>query len=610
VVSVITPADEAVRGSAASPGIPRSRGPAAVTAVGIAIVLPLAATTSLDLPSWSLRWALLPTIVGAGIAALVGIATRPGPARVPARWALAWLAWAIIATLLAPNPMTALWGEYGVGTGLVFLLALGGAWAIGTRAGPQARPLIANALIIGCTANAALAVAEQLVDLRAFGVAVYEGRSAGLYGNPVYLAGLLAGGLWLTLWQLARPQSTTARGRVAVVAAAALMAAGIELSGSRAALLVAVGAAVVTARSVRGRWRVGIVAVVAAGIAAGALIGAVAPGSTTSTDRVTGVAEATDGYKPRIATWEAGISALGPRVLWGFGPNGVLAATGPRRTLTIARSEGPDTMFADAHNLAVESVVTTGVVGLALLIIWLWGAVGLAWRERRHRWGHGLLGFAGMVAAVSLLEPLHVGVTPLALLALGAAGSAALPSQDEAQPASIQSPPARERVRTALAGASTVVGLAFSAWLVVALAQLRQADVAGNPSAASSAAHRLPPVGQPDSVVGTLFGFQGISGSDANGLKAAIVWWTAAARQDPANPARWNDLAGARDANGDPVGAVAAYRRALADDPWSERALTGLVHIGARGGETGAELSAAGERLARLGPTGPANRSQ
>ena len=423
MVSVIAPSAEAARATEAPPRA-ASVGLIAVAGLGIAIILPLAASTSFDVPSWTLRWALLPAVAGGGLAALVAVATRPGAARTPARWALGWLAWAALATLLAPSPATAVWGEYQIGTGLIFLLALGGAWAIGTRAGREGSRLIAGALLAGCTINAVLAVAEQMVDLRAFGVEVYAGRSAGLYGNPVYLAELLAGGLWLAVWRLARPGSGAGRGRWGPAAAAIVIAAGIELSGSRAALLLALVAALVAAASARGRWRVCVLAAVGAGIAAGAFVGAVAPGSTTSTDRVTGVAEATDGYQPRIATWEAGIGALGPRVLWGFGPSGVLAATGSRRTLAVATSEGPDTLFGDAHDFAVESAVTTGVVGLALLAIWLWGAVGLARRTRPRQWGYGLLGFAGMVAGVSLVEPLHVGVTPLALLALGAAGSA------------------------------------------------------------------------------------------------------------------------------------------------------------------------------------------
>jgi hypothetical protein len=351
--------------------------------------------------------------------------------------------------------------------------------------------------------------------------------------------------------------------------------------------------------------------VVGVGIAVGAVVGAVAPGSTTSTDRVTGVAEATDGYQPRVATWEAGIGALGPRALWGFGPSGVLAATGTRRTLAVATSEGPDTMFADAHDFIVESAVTTGFVGLALLAIWLFGAIGLARRTRPRQWGYGLLGFAGMVAGVSLVEPLHVGVTPLALLALGAAGSARASAPAEPAGAALSAGPEsrphaagvrRPTVQATLAGALALAGVALSVWLLVGVTQLHQADLNGDPPAAKSAAGRLPPVGEPDAIVGLLYGFQGITGSAPGGLRATVVWWTKAAGQDPDNPARWSDLAGVLDASGDPVGAAADYRRALADNPWSERALTALIHIGARGGVTEAEQQAATARLDLLRP--------
>ncbi len=555
-------------------GRPR-QGPSAwgTVAFGIALVVPLASVPVVDLPTWAVRWALLPALAGLGLPLLALVRERA------ARWALAWLAWAALATALAPQPVVAFWGEYRVGTGLVFLLAVAGAWAIGARAGADAARPVATGLLAGCTANAVIAIVAQLTDLTAFGVAPQYGRAVGLYGNPVYLAELLTGGLWIALRRLDR------RPGAGAAAAAVAIAAAIELSGSRAALVLIGVAALVGVAKAPGR-RFVMAAVVAGGVALGAGVAAIAPGSATGTDRVSTVAVADSGIAPRAATWEAALSALGSRPLWGWGPSGTLAATGPRRTLTVARDEGPDMMFADAHDLAVESAVTTGVVGLALLVAWLWTAVAAARRSRAR--SEGLLGFAALVAAVSLVEPAHVGVTPLAALALGAAGGFAAVA------------PCSSPHRRALPIALGALGAVASAWLLAGLVALHQADLAGNPGAAQAAARRLPAWGEPDAVVGRLIGYESITERSPRLLDEAIGWWASAAERDHADPSRWDDLAGALEHAGDLPSAAAAYRHALADNPWSARALNGVVRIGAPGGFSPAEMAAARAKLAQL----------
>jgi O-antigen ligase len=530
-------------------------------AAGIALVLPVASAPVAELPTWALRWALLPALAGLGLPPLVAFAVRPGHARRTARWALGWLACAALATALAPQPVIAFWGEYRVGTGWVMLAAVAGAWAIGARAGERGARPVASALLAGCAVNAAVAVASQLVDLSSLGMAPYAGRSVGFYGNPVYLAELLCGGLWLALVRL-----TTPARRGLTVAAGGLVAAAIELSGSRAALALAVAAGVVAVVRGRGRARLLAAAVVAGGIALGAGVAAVAPASATGTDRVASIAVADEGVAPRIDTWRGGLSALGSRPLWGWGPGGTLAAAGPRRTLRVARGEGPDVMFADAHDLLVEAAVTTGAVGLALLMTWVVTAGAAA---RRRPTGEGLLGFAALVAGVTLLEPMHVGVTPLAALALGGAASWGMPRA------------VRARRAAAVAGIAVgAAGLLVSGWLTAGLIALDRADLAGDPVAASTAARRLPPWGEPDAIVGRLVAFQGIAGRDGSKLDVALGWWAAAAARDPADPSRWDDLGGALEHAGRTGAAAAAYERALRDNPWSARASAGLVRLG------------------------------
>src|SRR5205807_4236135 len=85
------------------------------------------------------------------------------------------------------------------------------------------------------------------------------------------------------------------------------------------------------------------------------------------------------------------------------------------RTLRLAH-ERPR-LFFDAHNLVVEYLVTTGVVGGLLFVAWAGFALHAA------GWQTALGGFAVLVLAVHLVEPQNAGLTPLAFLALGAAGA-------------------------------------------------------------------------------------------------------------------------------------------------------------------------------------------
>ena len=610
------------------PGRGRAQWPLA--AVGVAAVLPFAATTTMGSSSWALRWALLPAIAGLGLPCLVAAALgRQGPAaRRTARWALAWLGWAAVATVAAPDRTLALWGEYSVGTGLIFLAAVAGAWALGLRAGERAGRRIATVLLVGCAANAALAVAEQLVDLSALGVAPYQGRSAALFGNPVYLAELLTGGLWLGLSALAARAGPSPEGRpvvgrpVTAAAAVVLLAAGVELSGSRAALVLAVGATLVaagrvgsgrTARAARPAAltvAASMVVAVALGIGLGAVLAGHRSAMASGTDRL---AAGSTGLRPRADTWRGGLDALAARPVWGYGPGSFLVAASPHRTAAVARGDGPDTLYADAHNLVVESAVTTGVVGLVLLAAWLWTAARLipgrgAGREgpqgqqrphgpgdRAARWGLG--GFAALVVLVTLAEPQFPGVTPLAALALGAAAAAV---------AAEQRPAARRPTRSAaLAAAATTVtvaaGLALSVWFTDGLVALHRADLAGDPAAAARAARRLPPWGEPAAVVGRLAAFRGITGADPAGLDVALRWWSLAARRDAFDPSRWTDLGNVRARAGDDAAAAADYRRALIENPWSAASSAGLLHLGPSAGVTPAEAAAARARLHRLG---------
>ena len=390
----------------------------------------------------------------------------------------------------------------------------------------------------------------------------------------MYLAGLLSGGLWLTLCRLERWRWTAA-------GAIVLVAAALELTGSRFGLILAVVA--ITAMIPRLGWRRAAAGAAAMGFGLAVGIGAAAVGSGANATATGRAGEApVSGIRPRVDTWYSALDAIASRPLVGWGPSGFLSATSPGRSLATARSQGPDVLFADAHNVVVEYGVTTGLPGVALLLAWVLSCLADARRSRERRAGtrlrlHPLAGFALLILAMSLVEPLYVGVTPLAFLALGVAGAdgaGTAPAPGTAAPGWLHVWFAR-----AVGLAVISVAVAMTTWMGVGLVALREADVSGDPARAIAATNQLPAWAEPPSVVARLYGFRAITGQEPASAGQARRWWTEAARRDPDDPGRWIDVGQAAAAARDLSAARMAFSRALTRNPWSAKALAGMAWV-------------------------------
>src|SRR5205807_9809138 len=134
-----------------------------VFAGGLALILPTLFITSVAVPSWTGRHALLALKAAVGLP--VAFSLLRTHARRAASAGLAFAAWTLLSFVASPGHTTAFWGLFGWGTGALFVLALVACWAIGTATvGPGAR-WIENALLAAAVLNAALAVLQSLVDL-------------------------------------------------------------------------------------------------------------------------------------------------------------------------------------------------------------------------------------------------------------------------------------------------------------------------------------------------------------------------------------------------------------------------------------------------------------
>lgn len=555
--------------------MPATRSGTRVVAVAAAFLLPVVFSTSVASQSWSPRVAVLLVVTAFGLPGLVTLLRSE--ARVPTIAAIAFLAVAALATGLSAQPIQSLFGMFLWGTGLLFVAAIVGAWALGARVDAGGVAAVELALIAGVLVNAVVAVVQGAFALDLEPFTRYEGRAAGLLGNPVYLATLMAGGLALVM-----PRVRTNRARWGT--ATVVVAAALQLSGSRFALVLAifVGALMVLRER---RLALPAVAALTVGLFLGVGVGALG-GATTGSGRVQAGGESV-GTTARLHAWASAAHAIAAHPVLGSGPGRFRTATSRYRDLALVRSEGPDRLFVDAHNILVEYATTTGLLGVAVFAVWLF----LICRRARGP----LLGFALLVLAMHLVEPQSVGTTPLAFLALGVAGRAEVARIGRAV-----------SVFTALL---VLAAFASGGRLLWGDFELNQANLDSSAGPARTAVRVLPPWPDPARLGAQVALYKSISTHSSAGEAETLHWNELATRRDPTDPQAWTVLAEAQLHFGDARSAQKTFRRALRWDPWSVRALNGLANAQlALGDRVGAKRSL--ERSLTADPTQKGPRSQ
>ena len=559
------------------------RSPLDVFAAAVAVLLPVAFTPGLEGQAWSVRSALLLLVVAVGLPVLWRQAGGSQP--LAARAAIAFLLVGAASAALSPNPTTAVFGLYNQGTGLLFMASLASAWAIGSCVSLESRPLIEMALIAGILINAAVAVVAALLTPASSVASNWfdlSGRVQALAGNPVHLAALAVLGVALIV-----PRFATSTVRWALPVAA--LAAAVELSGTRLALLVLLGMVVWAGRrhGIRAAATLGVVVVL--GLAAGSAI--VPAANSGATQRAT----STQDWRTRPATWLSARHSIAAHPLLGIGPGQFRTATSPYRPTSVARAEGSEKLFTDAHNLFVEYLTTTGVLGLAALAVWLVAAL-------RPARGWLLVGALG-VLAIHLAEPQSVITTPLMFLALGAAAGGRRPAPGRA-PATV----AARALRTAAPAGLVALAVAAAAVFLVAEFDLGQGQLDLRASPVEQANRLLPAWPRTASLLARVYLFEGITGH-RNGpqYQQSRAWRLVAIQRDDTDPALWSDLAEYDASRGRDGDAAAEFRQALRLNPTSARAMDGLAHLAQAACDPAqaAQWHARSLRVAPPAPAGP-----
>lgn len=556
-------------GSRAAGGTRESADLVGLLAVIGAGLLPVVFADDLYYRSWAPKAALCLVLLGPGLVVLARLVVDGSRG---AMLAAGFLAAAALSTALADKPVLSLVGAANWGTGLLFVATLTAAWALGASAGERRRRQLVVAIIAAAVANAAVAwlqvrglAPQAMTDLRP-GIA---GRAGGLTGNPVQLGALAAGALWLLGRRLGRERASWWW-----LAAVVLVAGAAHISGGRAPAALAVVAALASLPGAGvARGAALVVAIAAGAVAAPAGADDVVLGSARAAE--TAIARS----DTRFAVWRISGGAVLDRPLVGWGPGRFEAATTPRYDVTIARS---GTTFKDAHNWVVEYAVTTGLVGVALLLAWLASA---AWTARGP-----LVGFAVIVGASSLVEPLHAALTPLALLALGGAGPTRSHGNGNGGPLG--------RRWGAVAVVALAAGVVTAALLLAGQVFLKQGQLRDSPRQVQRALALSPPWPEVAAVAASVEVPAGQAGDESHRRKT-LELARRATRRDPADPAPWAELGLIELAWGSDSRAAVAFRRSLERNPWGVDALRGSVTLAGRQGDHAA-LAASCRRLRAL----------
>lgn len=522
----------------------------------LAALLPIAISGQEYSQPFTIKYALMLILAALGVVPLVRLAIGSRYAW-QARAAIAFVVTATVSAIVSPSPLVGIFGLYEWGEGVLFFLALASAWALGATLDAVGREWLLRGLLIGITANAIAAVAQVLfhltteaADLSGFGL--YDGRQAdGMMGNPIHLEALLCGGLALVLGRSCRERWTW-------LPLVALFTAALEFSSERWGVLLLILLFCYAVWAYRLRAIRFIIA---------SVVGFVIPfvsgtGEDLSHRVATGSATAT--YTLRVGAWITSAKAtLLHAPLLGFGPGEARNAIFRYQTPAFYRELIPGTDFTDMHDLFVNVLVMTGIVGFGLFMVF---CIGSGWRVRG-----ALLGFALFAVGAELVDPMNVAVTPLAFLALGAA----LTASRGAPFVTVEGAHAT-RPLWKLQVALGCVALVPAVLLVVGDGADRSANQHFSLSDAKLANALMPIWPLTADQVGEIYAYESLVNPAARVryLTLSREWYADGASRDPSDTSVWAQLAGAEIALNEYGAARSAVNQALRDEPLSVPALT------------------------------------
>ncbi len=298
---------------------------------------------------------------------LVGAATlalaRPAPSLPPIDVlapGLALLGLTALSTATALDRPQALLGSPDRALGLGAWVGFAVAFAIGHALGAAAAERLARAAVVVVSLVAALALLE-LVGVDPTGTAWPGSRAGAPFAQPTYLGAALVL-LGPSVVGVAADPGADRRWRTAAVVGAGLGTIALLATQSRGPMIgLAVALAAVAGRPRRvghasGR-RIGVIA--AAGALA-AFVGAVA---------VSVGARGWDVFGGRLDEWQVGMRAVRERPWLGAGPEGYRIVVPSVVDPDYVRRHGTDVLTDRAHNVVLDTALSSGVAAAACLVV-------------------------------------------------------------------------------------------------------------------------------------------------------------------------------------------------------------------------------------------------
>ncbi len=356
-------------------------------AVALMVSLPLVFWPPAFGPFHAVKWLVVLVLVPLGLA----LCACGGLLRWPRwQWFLAWIAVSVLATVFGVAPWMSLFGSPNRNAGLLGMAVVIGAFVLGASVGrdPLFQRRVLRAAVLTGAVVGILAVAERFgLDIAGLGDAGEITRARSTWGSATFAGAYL---VIVAPIAVAHMRSRDPRWRVTALVCSIVMAAGLVATGTRAAWLAAGVAAVITlpawrttapgsgGREHRGnagvsrsgsqprgsapraglpRWIVPVVvalAVVVAGIFMVPQLG-----------RSSG--------EGRIDLWSTSVSVIADRPILGSGPDTQRVVLPAGIDVSFERVHGSEELHDRAHSLPLDTLVTTGLLGLialgALLVV-------------------------------------------------------------------------------------------------------------------------------------------------------------------------------------------------------------------------------------------------
>lgn len=326
-----------------------------------------------------------------------------------------WVAVLVVASVAGADPINSLTGTQNLDSGLILLGPCAYLLVAGASIPREVASRIPTWLIGAATAVSVVALAYRLWPDVFYAAIPRLSFVGSTMGHQVMLAGLTGTALAVAVaWKPRRAWMFP----VALI----VISSGVAISSKRVAWI-AIAAALVIGflRERPGRRRASIIVIAIVGtLTAWTVVDRIwdprAPVSAAARFAVLD----RDSAAERVVIAKTALRSFSDRPVLGWGPSNTWS--GYLSNVDASDVDRFHRDIADAHNIVLESLVTSGIAGLVALLYLAWLVFGRIRRAPRELgWAAAA---AGALIIYHLFQPMNVALTPMLFLLAGVAGSA------------------------------------------------------------------------------------------------------------------------------------------------------------------------------------------